>query len=135
VANNIAYIYIKQEKFLQAIEQIDLVLEVEPKDEIANNNLNSIESKLKERLAINYNSQEIKDQLARVRLSMAMSYVYQGDFSKAKRVLRPALVLEPKDEKFYEMLETFYRKLADAYEKKGEMDKAEEIDNLIKKLE
>jgi tetratricopeptide (TPR) repeat protein len=127
VVNNIAYIYIKKGMYMQAMDQIDLVLQDDPKDKTANNNLASIEAKIKEQLAKDSNSQEAKDLIGRVKLSMVLSFIYQGEIEKAKRNLIFVVGLEPNDKSVKQMLIDCIEKLADAYEKKGFKDQAREI--------
>lgn len=132
IMNNISYIYIKKEMFLQAVDLLDDVLEINPDDKIAHNNLLSIESKLNKRLLQNRNSQEIKDQLARVKLSIAMSHAHQGNIDKAKRALRSAINLEPKDGDVCNKLNNVCKELAEIFAKKGYNGQSNEILGWIK---
>ncbi len=125
--NNIAYIYIMKGMYVPAIEELEVALKYDSYDNIANQNLLSIESKLKQMLSQNSGSQKIKDDLVRVRISIAMSYINRGDLLKAKQALKSACDLKPVDEELLNLFNNACEKLADKLAKKGDKKGSEVI--------
>ena len=132
--NNIAYIYIMKDMYIEAANEIDKVLKSDPNDKIANQNLISMELKLKNSLLKDRNSQEIKDQLARIRLSIAISYSQRHELVKAKQKLKSALDLQPKDSYIRLMLIEGCKTLAEMFVKTGEKRQSTEIQNWASQL-
>lgn len=125
--DNIAYIYIMKGMYVKAIEELEIALKHNPHDSIANQNLLSIESKLKQMLLRNSGSQETKDDLARVKISIAMSYANRGDLIKAKQALKSAYDLKAKDNEVLNLFNDACEKLANKLIKKGDRKGAEEV--------
>ncbi|MGB9596734.1 MAG: tetratricopeptide repeat protein, partial [Candidatus Poribacteria bacterium] len=125
--DNIAYIYIMKGLYAQAIEELEIALKYDPYDSIANQNLISIESKLKLMLSRNSGSQEIKDDLARARISIAMSCVNRGDLMKAKQTLKSVYDLKPKDAEVLNLFNNACEKLANKLTKKGDKKEAKAV--------
>jgi tetratricopeptide (TPR) repeat protein len=132
--NNIAYIYIMKGMYVEATNEIDKVLKVDPDDKTANQNLISMETKLKNSLLRNHNSQELKDQLARVHLSIAISYSQKGELLKAKQELKSALDIQPKDSDIRLILSEGCKNLAERFAKTGEKRQSNELQNWANQL-
>jgi tetratricopeptide (TPR) repeat protein len=132
--NNRAYIYIMKGMYVEAANEIDKVLKVAPNDKTANQNLISVESKLKNSLLRNNNSQELKDQLARVRISIAISYSQRGELLKAKQKLKSALDTQPKDSNIRLMLIEGCKTLSERFAKTGEKRQSNELQNWANQL-
>ncbi|HGE69564.1 TPA: hypothetical protein ENX78_01930, partial [Candidatus Poribacteria bacterium] len=122
--DNIAYIYIMKGMYAPAIEELEIALKYDPYDEIANRNLISIESKLKRELLRSSGLQEVKNNLARVRLSISMSYANRGDLIKAKQTLKSAIDLKPDDDELLHLLNDGCEKLSEKFAKKGDKREA-----------
>jgi tetratricopeptide (TPR) repeat protein len=125
--DNIAYVYIMKGMYIEAVNVIDMVLKAEPNDKTAKRNLLSMESKLKNSLLRHPNSQEFKDQLARVRLSIANSYSQEADLVKAKQTLKSAFNLQPKDRDIRLILSEGCKALAEKFTKSGEKKQSDEL--------
>jgi tetratricopeptide (TPR) repeat protein len=125
--DNMAYIYIMKGMFIEAISEIEIALKSDPYDDTANKNLLSIESKLKRMLSQNSGSQKARGDLARTRLSIAMSYVNRGDLMKAKQILKSAIDLKSNDSEVMDLLNDGCRKLASRFSQKGNKKQSEEI--------
>jgi Tfp pilus assembly protein PilF len=113
--------------YIEAVNVIDMVLKAEPNDKTAKRNLLSMESKLKNSLLRHPNSQEFKDQLARVHLSIANSYSQEADLVKAKQTLKSALNLQPKDRDIRLILSEGCKTLAEKFSKAGEKKQSDEL--------
>jgi|GEM_PF-1479804 len=122
--DNIAYVYIMKGMYAPAIEELEIALKYDPYDEIANRNLISIESKLKRELLRSSGLQEVKNNLARVRLSISMSYANRGDLIKAKQTLKSAIDLKPDDDELLHLLNDGCEKLSEKFAKKGDKREA-----------
>lgn len=132
--NNIAYIYIMKGMYIEAANEIDKVLKVDPYDKTANQNLISMETKLKYSLLRNHNSQEFKDQLARIRLSIAISYSQKNELLKAKQEIKSALDLQPKGTYIRQILTEGCKTLAEMFSKTGDKRQSSEILNWTEQL-
>ncbi|MDQ1318023.1 MAG: hypothetical protein QG588_1679 [Candidatus Poribacteria bacterium] len=132
--NNIAYVYIMKGMYVEAANEIDKVLKFDPDDKTANQNLISMETKLKYSLLRNHNSQELKDQLARVRISITISYSQRGELLKAKQELKSALDIQPKDSNIRLMLIEVCKMLSERFAKTGEKRQFNELQNWANQL-
>ncbi|MFC1713796.1 tetratricopeptide repeat protein [Candidatus Poribacteria bacterium] len=115
--NNIGYIYIMGKRHLEAIEEFDKVLAAEPQNKIAHQNLLTVEGRLGRTLSGSPGSQQIRDTLARARLSLAMSHAGRGSIAEAKKVLKSALDVNPQDRDLRRLLAAGCRKLAAVFGK------------------
>jgi len=132
--NNRAYIYIMKGMYTEAANEIDKVLKVDPNDKTANQNLISMETKLKNSLLRDHNSQELKDQLARVRISIAISYSQRGELLKAKQKLKSAFDIQPKDSNIRLMLIDGCKTLSERFANTGEKRQSNELQNWANQL-
>ena len=129
--NTIGYLYIMEKKYPEAADEFDKALKANPEDEIAHQNLLSIESNLSQgRL----NSQQMKDKLARVRLSLGMSHMGRGNLAEAKSVLKSAIDLKPQDEDLRHLLAEGCARLAEAFTKRKALKEAGELANWATQL-
>ena len=117
--NNIGYIYIMEGKHLLAIEEFDKALAAEPQNEIAHQNLLTVEDRFSRIASGNPGSQQARDKLARARLSLAMSHSGRGSLAEARNVLKSALDANPQDEEVRRLLAAGCRKLATVFTQKG----------------
>ena len=75
--------------------------------------------------------QKAKDELAMVRLSLAMSYMRRGDLGKSKDILKTALDLNPRDKNLRHLLAEGCIRLAEAF---GKGDVRRELANWANRL-
>jgi tetratricopeptide (TPR) repeat protein len=120
--NTIGYLYIMEKMYLEAVDEFDEVLEADPKDKIAHQNLLSIESRLSQA-----RSQEARSKLARVRLSLAMSHMGRGNRTNAKNVLKSAIDLRPQDKDLRYLLAEGCIKLAEVFKQRNALKEAGEL--------
>ena len=127
--NSIGYIYIMKGKYLEALAEFDKVLEAEPRNKIAHQNLVILEGRFRQALSRNSNLHQSKVELARARLSLAMSHLGRGSLTEAKKVLGTAVDLKPQDRNLRRLLTEGCKKLAMAFrkEKNGQKEALELI--------
>ena len=129
--NSIGYLYIMKKMHLEAVDEFDKVLEADPKDKIAHQNLLSIESNLSRG---SLRSQQAKDKLARVRLSVAMSHLGRWEITQGEKVLKSAMDLKPQDKDLRHLLAQGCTRMAEAFTQKNRHKEARELTNWANQL-
>ena len=113
---------------MEAVSEFDRVLKADPGNETAHQNLQSIEKGFSQTLSRSPNSQEAKNKLASVRLSLTMSYTGRGDLARAKSVLKSAVDLRSQDRDLRHRLAEGCMKLAGAFRKANQYEDAREVE-------
>jgi tetratricopeptide (TPR) repeat protein len=125
--NNVGYVYIMKGMYPEAASEFDKVLRAEPENETAYQNLLKLESNLSRAISRDPGSQKTKDELAMVRLSLAMSYMRRGDTGKSRDILKTALDLKPRDKDLRYSLAEGCMTLAEAFQRKKAYKDAKEF--------
>ncbi len=125
--NNVGYVYVMKGMYLEAATEFDKVLKAEPENGTAYQNLLNLESNLSRALSRDPNSQKTKDDLAMVRLSIAMSHIRRGDTGKSRDILKTALDSKPRDKDLRYALAEGCMTLAEAFQKEKAYKDAKEV--------
>ena len=122
-------------KDLEAVNEFDKVLKLEPRNKVAHQNLITVEDRFRKALSRSPDSPQAKEKLARARLSLAMSHMGRGSLGEAKKVLKSAVDLRPRNRKLRYSLAEGCKELAEAFMKtKSGLRDARELKNLANQL-
>jgi len=134
ISGSIGYLYVKTKKPILALPHLDRALAQNPKDDISYQNLRAIESGFDIKLDKS-KAQEIKDNLALTRCTLAKALMYKGKLSSAKTKLRKALDLAPKSPVVKKTLIVTCIKLIEAFQTKKWNKNAREVAKWVLELE
>jgi tetratricopeptide (TPR) repeat protein len=95
IYNTIGYLYLMKKQPMKAIPAFDAALADDPMDDVAYQNLRSIESQLDRQLDKADDVEPVKNNLARVRNSLTICLIGRNKHLEAKRKYRFALDLAP----------------------------------------
>ncbi len=118
IYNTIGYLYLMKEQPLKALEVFDAALADNPQDEVAYQNLLSIESQFEAQVDGVEDSQMAIDNLALVRNSLVHCLIGRDEHLKAKAKYRAALDHAPSDTEVKTTLINTGIRLAKAFQKK-----------------
>jgi len=135
ISSLLGYLYIVRNKPISALPHLNRALEINPDDKSAYQNLRSIESDFKIKFAKNKNSQEIKNNLALIRCSLAQALIYKKESLNAKAKLRRALNLAPQSSDVKKVLVKTCINLAKSFQAKKWHKNASEVAKWVLELE
>ncbi|MBD3180767.1 tetratricopeptide repeat protein [Candidatus Poribacteria bacterium] len=125
--SNIGYVFIKKQMYFQAAEEFDKTLEAEPKDDIAYQNLETLRGSFAKAFPKGIIPVKLQDEVARVYLSLARSYIGRGELAESKRLLKSVMDMDLKNKKLTDLLAERLTILADALKEKGSLLEAAEV--------
>jgi len=118
IYNTIGYLYLMKKQPLKALPAFETALTRNPRDKVAYQNLQSIESQLDQKLNKGEDSETVKNNLALVRNSLVICLIGRNEHLNAKAKYRSALDLAPDDSTIKVTLVNTGIRLAKEFKKK-----------------
>jgi len=134
ISGSIGYLHIITKQPISALPHLERALAKNPKDDTSYQNLRAIESDFDIKLDKN-ESQEIKDNLALTRCSLAKALMYKGNLPSAKDKLRKAIDLTPQSSVVKKRLIVTCIKLIEAFQAKKWPKNAREVAGWVLELD
>ncbi|MCE2394745.1 tetratricopeptide repeat protein [Candidatus Poribacteria bacterium] len=135
VYNTIGYLYLLRRQPILAIEAFESALALTPINNIAYQNLLSIESQFERQFVDDRHSPRIKNHLARARNSLAVCYIGRDEILDAVEEYRAALEVEPTAKEVRVTLRDTGRRLTLALEEKNALQQMREVMGWIQELD
>ena len=135
VYNTIGYLYLLRRQPILAIEAFESALALTPTNNIAYQNLLSIESRFEWQFVNDRHSPRIKNRLARARNSLAVCYIGRDEILDAVEEYRAALDVEPTAKEVKVALKDVGRQLILALQEKNERQQIREVMDWIQELD
>ena len=135
VYNTIGYLYLLGKQPIFAIAAFESALALTPTNNIAFQNLLSIESQFERQFVDDRHSPRIKNHLARARNSLAVCYIGRDEILDAVAEYRAALDMAPTAEEVIAALRDTGRHLILALERKNALQQMREVMGWIEKLD
>ena len=135
IYNTIGYLYLLRRQPMSAIAAFESALALTPTNNIAYQNLLSIESHFERQFVDDRHSPRIKNHLARVRNSLAVCYIDRDEVLDAVEEYRAALEIEPTAEEVKVALRRTGRQLVLALQEKNARQQIREVMGWIQELD
>ena len=135
VYNTIGYLYLVRRQPIFAIAAFESALALTPTNNVAFQNLLSIESQFERQFVDDRHSPRIKNHLARARNSLAVCYIGRDEILDAVEEYRAALEMAPTAEEVIAALRDTGRHLTLVLEKKNALQQMREVMDWIEKLD
>ena len=135
IYNTIGYLYLLRRQPILAIEAFESALALTPTNNIAYQNLLSIESRFEQQFVDDRHSSRIKNHLARVRTSLVVCYIGRDELLDAVEEYRAALEVEPTAKEMKVVLRDTGRQLILALQEKNARQQIRKVMGWIQELE
>ena len=135
IYNTIGYLYLLRRQPILAIEAFESALALTPRNNIAYQNLLSIESRFERQFVDDRHSPRIKNRLARARNSLAVCHIGRDELLAAVEEYRAALDVEPTAQEVKVVLRDTGRQLILALQEKNARQQIREVMDWIQVLD
>ena len=135
IYNTIGYLYLVKKQPISAIAAFESALALTPTNNVAFQNLLSIESQFERQFVDDRNSPRIKNYLARARNSLVVCYIRRDNLLDAVKEYRAALDVEPTAKEVKVALRDVGRELILALQEKNARQQISEVMGWIQELE
>ena len=135
IYNTIGYLYLLRRQPILAIEAFESALALTPTNNIAYQNLLSIESRFEWQFVDDRHSPRIKNRLARARNSLVVCYIRRDELLDAVEEYRAALDVEPTAKEVKVALRDAGRQLILALQEKNARQQIREVMDWIQELD
>ena len=135
IYNTIGYLYLLRRQPILAIEAFESALALTPTNNIAYQNLLSIESRFEWQFVDDRHSPRIKNRLARARNSLVVCYIRRDELLDAVEEYRAALDVEPTAKDVIATLKDTGRQLILALQEKNARQQIREVMDWIQELD
>ena len=135
IFNTIGYLYLLRRQPILAIEAFESALALTPTNNIAYQNLLSIESHFERQFVDDRHSPRIKNRLARSRNSLAVCHIGRDELLEAVEEYRAALEIEPTAKEVKAVLRDTGRRLTSVLQEKNAHQQMREVMGWIQELD
>ena len=135
IYNTIGYLYLVKKQPISAIAAFESTLALAPMNNVAFQNLLSIESQFERQFVDDRISPRIKNRLARARTSLVVCYIRRDELLDAVEEYRAALDVEPTAEEVRVALRDTGRQLVLALQEKNKRQQVNDVMDWIQELE
>ena len=135
IYNTIGYLYLLRKQPILAIAAFESALALTPTNNLAFQNLLSIESQFERQFVDDRNSPRIKNRLARARNSLVVCYIRRNELLDAVEEYRAALAVEPTAKEVKVALRDVGRQLILALQEKNKRQQIREVMDWIQELD
>ena len=135
IYNTIGYLYLVRNQPILAIAAFESALAIAPTNNVAFQNLLSIESQFERQFVDDRHSPRIKNQLARARNSLAVCYIGRDEVLDAVEEYRAALEIAPTAKEVKAVLRDTGRRLMLALQEKDALQQMREVMGWVQELD